>query len=84
MASYRDLASLANPGVQRLQNLVVPRISLTCLVEAGVGIFSTISLWASENYLWPPSKTSQVHYLLFADLGLLCRSPVSKAFKGVQ
>lgn len=57
MASYRGLASLANPGIQRHQNPAVPRNSFTCLAEAGVGLFSIVPLWVSESYLWPLSRT---------------------------
>lgn len=57
MASYRGLANSANPGIQRHQNPAVPRNSFTCLAEAGVGLFSTISLRVSQSYLWPPSRT---------------------------
>lgn len=49
VASSRALASSTNTGIQRQQNPVV--------AEAGMGIFSTISLRTSESHLWPFLRT---------------------------
>ena len=57
VASYRDLANSAKPGIHKCQKPTVPRNSLPCLAAVETRILSTVSFCASESHCCPPFST---------------------------